>query len=477
MRIWTKLFSTPFSFYAYDVNLNQLIEISEDLYFELKEIINNTYSTENISEELRELRENGYFNEPVVKGIKNELTDMNKLKLEKAIKTICLQITQNCNFRCDYCVYSENVNKQQRSHSPKKMSFDTAKKSIDFLLNHTVGTENPNIAFYGGEPLLEFDLIKKIIHYAENTFKGKKIKFNITTNGSLLTIDKAKYLYEHNVVTMISLDGPKNIHDKYRLLAEGNIGSFDIIRKNIEKIKEELPGFYKQLTIHSVINSECDLEEINLIKKDKLFNEINFRYSLVDFTFDSNKKKQINKKFVTDYEYSMFLSQLYNLGFVKKNFRKNILDYPYEVLQNMIANLNEFPAQQLSEFSFPGGQCLPGEAKLFVDYKGTLYPCEKVCESEDMQIGNIYDGFNHKKIEKILKFCELTEEQCKNCFAFQLCSTCIYKCTDNGILSKEKRLNCCNESRKGVEQYLRLKIQNYEMLKYMKKVKDRNEKL
>lgn len=121
-----------------------------------------------------------------IKEVRHVYADYLDVFLTRKLAKITLQLTQNCNFRCKYGIYSETHNLRQRSHSTERMTFETAKKAIDFLWKHSVDSPDVNIGFYGGEPLLEFPLLKKAVKYSERLFEGKNLTFSVTTNGTLL---------------------------------------------------------------------------------------------------------------------------------------------------------------------------------------------------------------------------------------------------------------------------------------------------
>ena len=146
-------------------------------------------------------------------------------------------MTQNCNFRCKYCVYSGAENSYQRVHSNKVMNWNTARKAIDFLWEHSIDSKDVNIGFYGGEPLLEFDLIKKAIEYSRKKFMGKEISFSMTTNGTLLTEEIIRFLSKNKVQLVISLDGAKEINDENRVFKNGS-GTYDRVIRKIDLIKQ-----------------------------------------------------------------------------------------------------------------------------------------------------------------------------------------------------------------------------------------------
>jgi uncharacterized protein len=157
-----KLFRTPNAGYFLDVNKNKIILISDRSYQYLSSVLSNIDNEICMPEELIELKSQGYLaSESVVKEVRHVYSDSLALFLERKIGKVTLQLTQNCNFRCKYCIYTEKPNSKQRSHSAKRMEWITAKKAIDFLWLHSPDSTRVNIGLYGGEPLLEFQLIKK----------------------------------------------------------------------------------------------------------------------------------------------------------------------------------------------------------------------------------------------------------------------------------------------------------------------------
>lgn len=161
------LFQTAFGYYLYDVNTNQIIKIKQDTYERLSNQ-EKGYKTDT-NEEIEILYENGYLKNNKVQNVNHPYTELLPYALENKIHILILQVTQNCNLRCDYCLYSGKYN--TRSHQNKRMNFSVAKEAIDFLKEHSKEKRKVYIAFYGGEPLLEFELIKKCVTYAENIMK------------------------------------------------------------------------------------------------------------------------------------------------------------------------------------------------------------------------------------------------------------------------------------------------------------------
>ena len=152
-----------------------------------------------------------------------------------------LGLTENCNLRCKYCIFSGNY-EEMRTHTFKRMEKETALKSVqnmDYIneWKEYAPDKQPVISFYGGEPLLRFDLIQEVVAYVKQT--GFKTMFSMTTNGTLLTDHIIEFLVTHNVMISVSLDGSKEMHDKNRVFANER-GTFDVVYGNIRKLLAEI---------------------------------------------------------------------------------------------------------------------------------------------------------------------------------------------------------------------------------------------
>jgi len=247
------IFQTPEKNYIYDREISQIAEISEDTYQYLEQRIQRkSNQTDTV---WQQLNEQGFCLESKLEEIEHPATTMLESHLDRKLGILILQVTQGCNLRCEYCAYSGKY--YNRTHSAKRMDYETACSAVDFLIAHSSDKEEVILGFYGGEPLLEFDLIRKVIDYAEKNYPGKRIGYNMTTNVTLLTDEIMDYLVEKDFFLMFSLDGPKEIHDIHRKFADGR-GSFDIIMKNLARMKERYPDFYRKCRTNSVVTPEKD---------------------------------------------------------------------------------------------------------------------------------------------------------------------------------------------------------------------------
>lgn len=155
--------------YMYDANVNAFIVLSDTLYADLERYKKSNY-TETTSA-IEKLIDRGYLGDRVDFEMVHPMDATLEYSLERCIGTVALQVTQGCNLRCKYCAYSGNYD--NRVHSGKRISKETAFKAIDFLFAHSVDRERVSLGFYGGEPLLELDLIKECVEYAKKRVKAK----------------------------------------------------------------------------------------------------------------------------------------------------------------------------------------------------------------------------------------------------------------------------------------------------------------
>lgn len=444
--------SSPNGKYIYDVNTNEVISISEEVFEALNKILKKQkFQLEPaVQNEIEAIKNMGYLSDNKVEQIEHPALPFLRTFLERKVQKITLQVTQGCNLRCTYCIYSETTNEKQRVHSSKRMSFDTAKQAVNFLLNHSIDCEKVNIGFYGGEPLLEFDLIKKIVLYAESVFIGKDLDFSLTSNGTLLTDEIIEFFIDHNVNLMISIDGPKEIHDNSRVFAKDGSGTFDTILHNLEDIHEKYPNYIEKISINTVINPQNDYSCIDsLFINYNLFKDMNLSSSIIDDTYTS-EKLSLSSNFIENSNYQTFLAFLSKFNRIEKKYISPMAQQEVDRLDSKIDNM--YHNKSLPLKSAPSGPCIPGQLRLFINVDGNFYPCERVSETSNlMQIGNLIDGFNYDKAGSLLNIGSLTPNECRNCWAFQHCSLCGRHADDDNILSRELKLSYCNSVRNALK--------------------------
>lgn len=417
-------FKASSGFYFYDVNTDKIVSISSELY-ELLEKKEFDYLFGDNLEEFTRLKIMGFFKNNRVKLTRHPLTNHVESILAQRLSSIVLQVTQNCNLRCEYCVYSGTYN--NRTHCNSIMSEEMAFKSIDFLKSHSSNVDVVDIGFYGGEPLLEFGLIKKCIEYSEKIFKDKTIHFSMTTNATLLTMEMFEYFREHNLTLTISLDGPSYIHDRYRKFYKTREGShkyvYSILKRICEKYPEDIENY---VIVNVVVDQSENFKEVNeFFCKDNIFKLFQVTLSLINDDY-SKCNRSSSDTFVRELNYELFKMYLKMFGRIKENNVSPLL-HTNEIMTGVRRiNRKGRIGGVVDETSHHGGPCVPGQKSLFIDTKGDFFPCEKVPENNCLfKIGDLKNGFNMKSIVNMLNIESCMTDTCHNCWAYDYCTICV----------------------------------------------------
>ncbi|MEZ6852320.1 Cys-rich peptide radical SAM maturase CcpM [Halodesulfovibrio aestuarii] len=434
-------FRTPRNYYLFDGNKNAVLKVPKSIHALFEKKTKIQLSNEDTLF-LKKLYGEGYLHPSPVCQIEHQYEQILNEILCRRVEGITLQVTQQCNLRCKYCIYSGSY--KSREHSGKKMSFEMAKKGVDFVLQRSVDIPTVAINFYGGEPLLAFDLMKKVVEYAKKRAEGKKIVFNVTTNGTLFTDENIRFLSENAFSVMISLDGSKEVHDKNRVFAASGKGTFDAIMHNLQHIKTYFPEFYTRIIFNAVIDPTLGKAcTNNFFITSKELEGAQVTASLVSVQYKKDEIA-IPDSFFIDEEIGKFKLLLHKLQRVDGKYISAIMAEKFQQIQTRMYLIRQHYLS-LPAKCHPGGPCVPGATRLFLNVDGEFYPCERVSEtSKNTCIGHINTGFDMPQVSKILNIARLTENACKKCWAFIHCYQCVAVADDIDSLSKQKRLEECS---------------------------------
>ena len=445
-KVIIKCFKTPVAKCFYDRHLDTVVAVNDEEYETLKEIEKTGKVLENNG--LNRFVKNGLLSPTIIKEIEHPDTAILQLLSEDYIWNLILQVTQQCNLRCKYCAYSGNY--FNREHSVKRMSFDIAKRAIDFYLERSKKANELCLSFYGGAPLLEFELIKKCVRYIMDKRGEKVVRFPITTNGTLLTDEVIRFLVQYDVDLMISLDGDKESHDANRLFKTGK-GSFDVILSNLRKLKEYNPIYYaEKVSFNCVISSTSNMENIyKFYSEHDLFDprRVSFNYVNTTNIKDESISHITDKNFkINTLEHlKMTLSLLGKRKWddLGRSLRANIAD-----VELLYEQLHRHTSE--TEKLHHGGPCIPGVRRLFVETDGTFFPCERVSEEDkEMSIGSLDTGFDYSKMDFFLNHGKMLKEECLSCWNLRICSYCLSNITkENQKLTREILLKECENSKR-----------------------------
>jgi len=453
------LLESPNAKYFFDVNKNEIVPVDNDLHDVLGKILDGqpVELTESEEQKMARLKSMGYLSDNRVKVIRHPESAMAGLYLERKIDMLLLQLTQDCNLRCRYCSYTDATNTKQRKHSSKRMTFALAKKGIDFLLDHSIDKESINVGFYGGEPLLEFELLKQVVAYAEEIAFDKKLSFSITTNGTLITEEIMEFFIRHDVRLAISLDGPQEVHDSNRRFADDDTGSFMKVIKTLEWISEKYPDYTKNMLLSMVIDPKFSFDYLDSLFEDYPYlRKMLIMPSIIE-DGDSMVKNIYSDEFIMERRYQFFLAFLNHFNRLDDTMVSTLIKQDFEREKYLYDNFE--CAECLPDQTAPGGPCVPGKLRLFMDVDGNFLPCERVNEiSEIMRIGKIDEGFYLDKVDAVLNVGAVTAEECKACWAFTNCGICAKQADGSHEFSSEMRLSCCDRIKNDFDYFLHCMI-------------------
>lgn len=432
-------FKTPNYPYLYDVNTNSILRVTHGIYNYICDTQNAL--SENDQALIKQMVADGFLKKNPLKKIQHPSLPILNNFLDKKIQGITLQITQQCNLRCKYCVYSGDY--VTRKHAPKSMPLELAKKGIDFLLKHSSSLLDTDIGFYGGEALLCFEDMKEIVSYASKASEGKIVRYNLTTNGTLFTDEILSFLEKYNFSILISLDGPKEIHDQNRVFAATGKGTFDKIMENIKYIKQNYPTVYKRCSFNAVLDPTLDIgcaSQFFLTTKE--LEGASIMASVISDEYRKHKV-EIPERYRIDEEIALFKLFLNRFNRIGKEHVSPISEAKFARISTIMFTLREI-SPTLPPISHPSGPCIPGARKLFMTVDGVFYPCEKVSEdSKNTVIGSIKTGFDLKRIAELVNVAAVTEHECLNCWGFRICPLCMLSADDTKTLSREAKLPRC----------------------------------
>ena len=419
--------------FVYDLASGRILNLSPNHWRELEQLCRigfNEYKriTDSSQEKLDILNmvNKGFFCRYENNIGKHPIDEYAEDLLERRVKNLTLQVTRDCNFKCRYCQYASSE-VYERNHAKQYMNEDTAIESLKFLYNHSRESLIIDIGFYGGEPLLNYDIIKNAVNYSKKLFVSKRVRYNITTNASLLTEEISDFFVQNAFDLTLSIDGSENIQNKHRRFLNNGMGTYDIVYKNLMLLKKKHTAYFnKKVKFHPVFMSDDNINEAIDFFQDKLevtsdmISPVYAGMSGIDY-YPADRTK-----IIIEDEYS-------------KDFVKKLESGSKYAVSKLLDSFN------MKNNTVPSGACLAGYSKLFVNVEGDLYPCERVIESPKTCVGNINDGFNLSAIRGVLNSWQDIAEQCKKCWAFKLCSMCVVSsiCGNNDTENKKFKLNNC----------------------------------
>lgn len=438
-------FETYKHYYVYDVNTNLVVEVDGAMYQKIqKRKFDNSFE---------KLQHRGLFLNRREFEMKHPFNDQLECALERNLKSMTLQVTKNCNLRCKYCVYSGSY--LNRSHSNERMSEKVAYDALNFFLEHSIDSESVDIGFYGGEPTLEFPLIRKCIEHIEENKGSRVVQYSLTTNATLLTYEMIDFFNQYGVDVTISLDGPQHIHDTNRIMGSDGQGSFDKVMDSLKNIEDRWKQYKGKVNFNAVMSPENGFEIYSdFFCNEKMIENFSAVVNLPSENYNTSVR-ELSEEFVEEFNYEVFK---YYFSILRKDIGIKQSKLVRQHFQRLVDNIHSSLKFEIGKVlcDHHSGPCVVGRHRLFIDTNGKMFPCERVSESSDvMNIGDIYSGFSIKKVRQLLNIGKLTEKECKNCWAFRFCTICAVKADCGGKLLAKHKLKYCNSVRNSIDDRLK----------------------
>ncbi len=484
-----KRIKTHEGYYIYDVYKNEILPV-EPVTYHLIQDFHNLSRDQWLSKHkkkypLGELRENwdyifqmtkeGYFNtdRPMDTGAADLPDHYYENFNGKEFNELTLIPCEQCNLRCTYCSYSGSY-PHNRTHKSGHMSIDTAAKALK-MVKLPKKSENPTrrrftLNLFGGEPFLNIGVIKfcqqEIAREAHDQMDS--LSLVIETNGTLLTPRIVDYLVASGIFLRVSLDGPKQLHDRYRRYKNGR-GTYDRLVKNLSYIKTKYPEYYGSVSFNMVldppfydaVNAEFD-QLIELIGDNRvLYSSINPN----DTSFISPRELEAKTRYIDGLR-ERFVASMVNGSDDNEYFLKSYFS-------NALTQSLRFMLRDKDPTVPPVKKsvCPMGQAKALVDADDGLTPCIEYW-NKGIKMGNLETGLQLDHVDRYLtEYRQKVLPHCRDCWLIRFCDLCPPLFLEKDSITEQKRENLCRQRKEKYLKDLRMTIsiieQKPEALKYI----------
>ncbi len=346
-------------------------------------------------EDIEALKEKGVlFSEDDYKDIAPALKGRHTV-----IKAMCLLVAQDCNMACKYCFASEG---EYNQGSRCLMSYETGKRAIDFLVENSGTRKNLEVDFFGGEPLMNWDVVKRLVKYARSIEKekDKNFRFTITTNGLLLNDEIRDFINKEMYNVVLSVDGRPEVNDRLRVTQNGK-GTYDLIMPKFKDMADSRgqKDYYLRGT-YTHYNTDFSNDILHLA-------DLGFKQLSIEPVVAPKEADYA----LTEEDLPILLEQ-------------------YEILAKEMLKRNDFTFYHYM-IDLTGGPCIykrisgcgVGTEYMAVTPEGDLYPCHQFVGDDEYKLGNVFEGITNKEKQQDFLDCNIyAHKECDECFARLYCS-------------------------------------------------------
>jgi len=380
-----------------EVTKDELISRLFDKYGDREDVTRE--ELEELYEQIGELKAAGSLFAPDT--FRDKAGDLKK-KTSGVVKALCLHIAHTCNLDCSYCFASQGKYHGERA----LMSLEVGKRALDFLIENSGTRRNLEVDFFGGEPLMNFEVVKELVAYARTREKecGKNFRFTLTTNGMLIDDDVIEFANRECSNVVLSLDGRKEIHDRFRVDHAGR-GSFDTIVPKFQKLVEARGGknYYMRGTFTHA--------NPDFLKDIEVMLSLGFR----ELSMEPVVCAPDDPSALTAEDLPIVMEQYEKLAELMLKCHRE--GNPFTFYHYMI--------------DLSGGPCIykrisgcgSGTEYMAVTPWGDLYPCHQFVGEEKFKLGNVFDGVDNHEIQGEFEACNVyARPECADCWAKLYCS-------------------------------------------------------
>ncbi len=325
-----------------------------------------------------------------------------KARSGNVIKALCLHVAHTCNLNCAYCFASQGKFHGERALMP----FETGKRALDFLIEHSGSRHNLEVDFFGGEPLMNWEVVKRLVAYARSIEKeaGKNFRFTLTTNGVGIDDDVIDFCNREMSNVVLSLDGRKEVHDRYRVDYQGR-GSFDVVAPKFQKLVKARGGknYYMRGTFtHGNPDFLKDIE------------------AMLDLGFTELSMEPVvcapeDPAALTEEDKPIVMEQYEKLAMLMRERQKE--GRPFTFYHYML-DLKSGPCI----YKRVSG-CGSGTEYMAVTPWGDLYPCHQFVGEEKFRLGSVFEGVVNHAVQEEFRACNVyARPDCADCWAKLYCA-------------------------------------------------------
>ncbi|WKY43440.1 thioether cross-link-forming SCIFF peptide maturase [Eubacteriaceae bacterium ES2] len=393
---------------------------------EIIKVLSPKYKKEDVIEALSEIE--GLIKEGVL--FSKHDYDPSQYGNTDLIKALCLHVAHDCNLKCEYCFAAQGDFEGEKCLMP----LDVGKKAIDFLVGQARDRKNLEIDFFGGEPLMNLDVVKELVIYGNQVAQknGKSFKYTMTTNGVLLDQQAREYLNETMDNVVLSLDGRKEINDQMRKTINDQ-GSFDVIIDNIKKMAD-LRGDKDHYIRGTFTHHNLDFANDVKFLAEQGFRSISVEPVVAEPTHDYAIREE-------------------DLEALEKEYDQLALDYLNQESEGLDYNFFHFNVeldQGPCAYKRLSG-CGAGRDYVAVTPQGDIYPCHQFVGDESFKMGHVESGIDNQQIKKHFDAGNLLKkDDCQSCWAKYFCGGgCHANAYNfNGTIMKPHKISCELEKRR-----------------------------